>query len=113
MIRKIQSYIEQRNAAFPSTTIPYLLLTDKGKECYPKLIYRIVNKYLSLVSTNEYLGPHVLRHSFATHLSENGAGLNAVKALLGHSSLASTQVYTHNSIERLKSCQHSSVGQSS
>ena len=103
MIRKIQSYIELRNAEFPSTTIPYLFLTDKGKECYPKLIYRIVNKYLSFVSTNDYLGPHVLRHSFATHLSENGASLNAVKALLGHSSLASTQVYTHNSIERLKS----------
>ncbi len=79
-----------------------LLLTGKGKPMYPKLVYNIVRKYLAAVSPNEKLGPHALRHSFATHLSENGAELNAIKALLGHSSLASTQIYTHNTIERLR-----------
>jgi integrase/recombinase XerC len=69
---------------------------------YPKLVYRVVRKYLSIVSTVEQKGPHTLRHSFATHLSENGADLNAIKTLLGHSNLAATQIYTNNTIQRLK-----------
>ena len=69
---------------------------------YPKLVYNLVKKYLSKITTVEQRSPHVLRHSFATHLSNNGADLNAIKELLGHSSLAATQVYTHNSIEKLK-----------
>lgn len=80
----------------------YLLVTDKGDKCYPMLIYRTVKKYLNLFTTIEKRSPHVLRHTFATHLLNKGAELNAVKDLLGHSSLAATQVYTHNSLEKLK-----------
>ena len=69
---------------------------------YPRLIYSIVNRYLSLVTTSEKKSPHVLRHTFATQLLDEGAELNAVKELLGHASLAATQVYTHNTIEKLK-----------
>ncbi len=94
-------YIEVRDATFPETNTR-LLLTDKGKPLYPKFVYNTVKKYLSLITTAEKKSPHVLRHSFATHLSNNGAELNAIKDLLGHSSLAATQIYTHNSIEQLK-----------
>ncbi len=80
----------------------FLFLTSKGKKIYPKLVYQIVKKYLSLITTMNKKSPHVLRHTFATHLSNNGAPLNAIKELLGHSSLAATQVYTHNNIEKLK-----------
>lgn len=79
-----------------------LLITEKGKKMYPKYAYLLVKKYLSEVSTLDKKSPHVLRHTFATHLMNNGAELNAVKELLGHSSLAATQVYTHNTIEKLK-----------
>lgn len=81
---------------------PYLLLTDKGEPCYPMFIQRLVKKYLGEVSTLEKLSPHVLRHSYATHLLNRGADLNAIKELLGHANLAATQVYTHNSMEKLK-----------
>jgi len=80
----------------------WLFLTGKGKKMYPKLVYRIVNTYLSTVSTQDKKSPHVLRHTFATHMLNNGADLNAVKELLGHASLAATQIYTHNTIEKLK-----------
>ncbi len=79
-----------------------LFLTSKGLPVYPRLIYNIVHKYLSLVASNNKLSPHVLRHSFATHMLDDGADLNAIKEILGHSSLAATQVYTHNTIEKLK-----------
>ncbi|MCB0584988.1 MAG: tyrosine-type recombinase/integrase [Phaeodactylibacter sp.] len=98
----LKAYLNERNEAFPNAGSNRLFLTDKGQPLYPKLMYNIVHRYLSLVTSNAQRGPHALRHSFATHLSENGAGLNAIKELLGHSSLASTQIYTHNSIERLK-----------
>lgn len=80
----------------------FLFLTSKGKQVYDKLIYRVVKKYLTLVTTVDKKSPHVLRHSFATHLLNNGAELNAVKELLGHANLSATQVYTHTTFEKLK-----------
>lgn len=80
----------------------YLLLTDKGKKVYPKLIYNTVKDYLSVITTMDRKSPHVLRHTFATHLLNNGADLNAIKELLGHSNLSATQVYTHTMFEKLK-----------
>ncbi len=80
----------------------YLFLTKKGVKIYENLVYRIINDYFSKVSSKVKKSPHILRHSFATHLLNQGANLNAVKELLGHSSLAATQVYTHNSIAELK-----------
>lgn len=79
-----------------------LLITQKGEKVYKKLVYRVVNTYLSRVSTLKKTSPHVLRHTFATHMLNNGAELNTIKEILGHASLAATQVYTHNTIEKLK-----------
>lgn len=79
-----------------------LIVTEKGLAAYPKLIYRIVQKYLAHISTHDKKSPHVLRHSFATSLLNHGADLNAIKELLGHANLSATQIYTHNSVERLK-----------
>ena len=79
-----------------------LILTDKGEPAYPMFIQRLVKKYLGEVSTLEKKSPHILRHSYATHLLNRGADLNAIKELLGHANLAATQVYTHNSMEKLK-----------
>ena len=81
---------------------PYVFLTDTGNQLYPNFVYRLVKKHIGNCSTVEKKSPHVLRHSFATHMSNNGAKLNDIKELLGHASLASTQVYTHNTIEQLK-----------
>ena len=80
-----------------------LIVTNKGMEAYPKFIYLIVQRYLSHISTQDKKSPHVLRHTFATSLLNRGADLNAIKELLGHANLSATQVYTHNSVERLKS----------
>ncbi|CAL2106033.1 Tyrosine recombinase XerC [Tenacibaculum sp. 190524A02b] len=80
----------------------YLLVSKKGVKIYETLVYRIINSYFSRVSTKAKKSPHILRHAFATHMLNNGASLNSVKELLGHSSLASTQVYTHNSLEEIK-----------
>jgi integrase/recombinase XerC len=82
--------------------IELVVLTDSGKPCYPKFVYNRVVRMLSSVTTSEKKSPHVLRHSMATHLMDHGAELNAVKEILGHASLSSTQVYTHNSIARIK-----------
>lgn len=79
-----------------------LILTKKGKRIYPSLVYQIVNYYLSLVTTKDKKSPHMLRHSFASHLLDSGADLNAIKELMGHSSLASTQIYTNSSLKELK-----------
>ena len=79
-----------------------LFVTSRGLPAYPKLIYTIVHKYLSEIASNHKLSPHVLRHTFATHMLDDGADLNAIKEILGHSSLAATQVYTHNTIAKLK-----------
>jgi integrase/recombinase XerC len=80
----------------------FFLITNKGEKVYPEFVYRIIKKYLKNYTSADKTSPHVLRHTFATHLLNKGADLNAVKDLLGHSSLAATQVYTHNSIEKLK-----------
>jgi len=95
------NYIRVRNELF-SDSISYLFITEKGEQVYDKLLYRIVRKYLSLVTPMEKRSPHILRHSYATHLLNRGADLNAIKELLGHASLAATQVYTHTSFEKLK-----------
>lgn len=102
LLAEIKEYIGRKAAEFEKYDATYLLVNDKGKKLYPKYIYRLTTKYLPEVTTIKKKSPHVLRHSFATHLMNNGAELNAVKELLGHASLAATQVYTHNTIEKLK-----------
>lgn len=98
----IEDYIQIRKEAFQGSGEEFLLLTDKGKPVYDKLIYRVVNNFLSYLTTRKKKSPHVLRHTFATHLLNKGADLNAIKELLGHANLSATQVYTHNSFENLK-----------
>ena len=98
----IEEYKEKKQAQFPAAESDSLLVTDQGKPCYPVFIYRVVVKHLGQYISLEKRSPHVLRHTFATHMLNKGADLNAVKDLLGHSSLAATQVYTHNSLEKLK-----------
>jgi len=93
----------KKNQDFSGNNSLTLIVTDKGANAYPKLIYLIVQKYLSYISTQNKKSPHVLRHTFATSLLNRGADLNAIKELLGHANLSATQIYTHNSVERLKS----------
>lgn len=95
-------YLEKRTKLPHISDKDMLFLTKKGVKIYETLVYRIINEYFSLASSKVKKSPHILRHSFATHLLNQGADLNAVKELLGHSSLAATQVYTHNSIAELK-----------
>lgn len=102
VIETIKKYKEVRNQLEEITDKDYLFLTQKGVKIYETLVYRVINEYFSLASTKVKKSPHILRHSFATHLLNQGADLNAVKELLGHTSLAATQVYTHNSIAELK-----------
>ncbi len=94
------NFIKERT--FGENASDYFLLTDKGQQLYPKFVYRKVKETLTQISTLNKKSPHVLRHSFATHLLNNGADLISIKELLGHASLESTQVYTHNSVEKLK-----------
>lgn len=97
----IEEYSNSKRKIFEKTD-DYLIVTEKGKKLYPRYAWERINKILGGATTLDKKSPHVLRHSFATHLMNNGADLNAVKELLGHSSLAATQVYTHNTIEKLK-----------
>ena len=102
LMEALQQYMLQKQATFGNADKIYLLVKDDGVKLYPKYVYNTVKKYLTLVTTIDKKSPHILRHSFATHMMNNGADLNAVKELLGHSSLAATQIYTHNTIEKLK-----------
>lgn len=104
---KLQSLITEFRSSkakegFLETSKSFLLVTDKGEKLYEKFVFRKVKHYLSLVTTQKKMSPHVLRHTFATQMLNAGADLNAIKELLGHSDLSATQVYTHNSIEKLK-----------
>lgn len=101
LVSIIKSYTEIRNRDVSNQNHGLLLVTETGSACYPMLIYRIVKEHLQ-ATTAERKSPHILRHTYATHLLDKGAEINAVKDLLGHSSLAATQVYTHNSMEKLK-----------
>ena len=99
----IKKYIHIRDREFSNLQHDYYFVTDKGNKLYEKFVYRIVNKYLNFVTTIEKKSPHILRHTFATHMLNHGADLNAIKELLGHANLSATQVYTHNTFEKLKS----------
>jgi integrase/recombinase XerC len=101
--RLMAEYLELKKSENFNNNSLTLVVTDKGADAYPKLIYLIVHKYLSYISTQDKKSPHVLRHTFATSLLNRGADLNAIKELLGHANLSATQIYTHNSVERLKS----------
>ncbi len=98
----IEAYLKLKREIHPSFDAVFLLVGAKGKKLYPKYVYQAVKKNLSLVTTLKKKSPHIMRHTFATHLVNQGADLNAIKELLGHSSLAATQVYTHLTIEKLK-----------
>lgn len=102
LILLIHSFIGFKADTFPDIGNKALLVTDKGLRMYPKFVYNKVKSYLDIITTSDKKSPHVLRHSFATHLANRGAELNAIKSLLGHASLAATQIYTHNTIEKLK-----------
>ncbi|MGZ3752714.1 MAG: tyrosine-type recombinase/integrase [Mucilaginibacter sp.] len=99
----LQRYLALKKSENFNNNSLTLLVTNKGTEAYPKFVYLIVQRYLSTISTQDKKSPHVLRHTFATSLLNRGADLNAIKELLGHANLSATQVYTHNSVERLKS----------
>jgi integrase/recombinase XerC len=97
----ITEYRKIKHLEFPNARC--FFIGDKGNKMYEKFVYRKVNYYLSMVSSKQKRSPHILRHTFATHMLNNGADLNAIKELLGHQNLSATQVYTHNSFEKLKS----------
>ena len=101
VIATVRDYLPERKGVERGTSEGYLFLTAAGVKIYDSLVYRTINNYFRGVSSKLKKSPHILRHSFATHLLNQGAHLNAVKELLGHSSLAATQVYTHNSMAEL------------
>ncbi len=100
--QNIEKYIEARNAFLETAEPDHFFLTDRGSKIYESLVYRVVKKHLELITTIEKRSPHILRHTFATHMLNRGADLNAIKELLGHANLSATQIYTHNTFEKLK-----------
>jgi integrase/recombinase XerC len=101
-ISRIEEYIKIRDDFFPHNQEEWFFLTNKGNKLYDKYVYNTVKCYLTMVTTIEKRSPHVLRHTFATHMLNNGADLNSIKELLGHANLSATQIYTHNTFEKLK-----------
>jgi len=101
-IKQLEYYIKVRNENAETYTNGWFFITDKGNKLYDKYVYKTVNSYLAMVTTIEKKSPHILRHTFATHMLNNGADLNSIKELLGHANLSATQVYTHNTFEKLK-----------
>ena len=108
LLQQLKQYINAKRIELLNADLEILLVNQKGKKLYPKYVYNVVFKYLALITTIDKKSPHVMRHTFATHLMNRGADINAVKELLGHSSLAATQVYMHNTIERLKNVHNKS-----
>lgn len=100
LLEEIEEYLVVRDKE--GINNEFLIVTNKGQKAYPKLIYRIVNHGIQQVSTIEKKSPHVIRHTFATHMLNNGSDLNAIKELLGHANLSATEIYTHNTFEKLK-----------
>ncbi|RLD72421.1 MAG: integrase [Bacteroidetes bacterium] len=103
LLASVEKYMVVRSEVMADKAGNSLIVTEKGGAAYDKLVYRIVNNYLSMVTTLDKKSPHVLRHTFATHMLNRGADLNAIKELLGHANLSATQVYTHNTYKKLKS----------
>jgi len=102
IIPHIEDYIRVRNENAVTVNNGWFFITDKGNKLYDKYVYNIVNSYLAMVTTIEKKSPHILRHTFATHMLNRGADLNSIKELLGHANLSATQVYTHNTFEKLR-----------
>ena len=102
LVEKMETFIAFKHRCINEIVNENIFLTESGKPLYPKMVYNIVNRFLNTIPNLERRSPHILRHTFATHLVDAGADINAVKMLLGHSSLAATQVYMHSSAERLK-----------
>jgi integrase/recombinase XerC len=103
LLNSLKRYLEVREKLELSLGNEVLFFTKKGNQMDPKAVYNLVNKYLNSITTVNKKSPHILRHTFATHMLNHGADINGIKEILGHSSLAATQVYTHNSFEKLKS----------
>jgi len=101
-IKRLEEYIAIRNEFVTSCDDGWFFITDKGNKLYDKYVYNTVNKYLAMVTTIEKKSPHILRHTFATHMLNRGADLNSIKELLGHANLSATQIYTHNTFEKLR-----------
>lgn len=98
----LDGYLAERSKTFPEKPSGWFFVGNKGNKLYDKYVYNIVRKYLSVVTTIEKRSPHILRHTFATHMLNHGADLNSIKEFLGHANLSATQIYTHNSFEKLR-----------
>ncbi len=101
-MNRLDEYIKVRDENVKASSDDWFFVTDKGNKLYDKYVYNIVNSYLAMVTTIEKKSPHILRHTFATHMLNRGADLNSIKELLGHANLSATQIYTHNTFEKLK-----------
>ena len=101
-VQRLKEYIKVRDQYIKAPGNEWFFITDKGNKLYDKFVYNIVNSYLAMVTTIEKKSPHILRHTFATHMLNRGADLNSIKELLGHANLSATQIYTHNTFEKLK-----------